>query len=59
MGGAAVLSGLVVVAWVVLIATTPSDPQIGVEYMFTTLYALLALAVTWGVAGFMRLRRRR
>jgi hypothetical protein len=56
---AAVLSVLVVVAWVVLIVTTPSDPQIGVEYLFTTLYALLALAVIWGVAGFMRLRRSR
>jgi hypothetical protein len=39
---AALLSGLVVVAWVILIVTTPSDPQIGLAYVFTTLYAVLA-----------------
>jgi hypothetical protein len=53
------LSVLVVVAWAVLIATTPSDPQIGVEYMFTTLYAILALIIIWTVVGFAARRRRR
>lgn len=56
---AVVLSGLVVIAWAVLIRTTPSDPQIGIEYVFTTVYALLALAAIWAVAILLRLRRRR
>jgi hypothetical protein len=49
----------VVIAWAVLIAATPSDPQIGVEYMFLTLYAILALIVIWAVFGFNATRRRR
>jgi hypothetical protein len=56
---AALLSGLVVVAWVILIATTPSDPQIGLAYVFTTLYAVLALVAIWATAGVIAVRRRR
>jgi hypothetical protein len=56
---AALLSGLVVVAWVILIVTTPSDPQIGLAYVFTTLYAVLALVAIWATAGVIAVRRRR
>jgi hypothetical protein len=49
----------VVIAWGVLVATAPSDPQIGVEYMFLTLYAILALIVIWAVFGFTAVQRRR
>jgi hypothetical protein len=49
---------LVAVAWALLIVTTPSDPQIGVEYLFTTLYALIALIIIWTVFGLARRRRR-
>ena len=56
---AIVLSVLVAVAWALLIVTTPSDPQIGVEYIFTTLYAILALIVIWAIFGFTAVRRRR
>jgi hypothetical protein len=54
-----VLSVLVVVAWALLIVTTPSDPQIGIEYMFTTLYAILALLAIWASFGFIAHRDRR
>jgi hypothetical protein len=56
---AALLSGLVVVAWLILIVTTPSDPQIGLAYVFTTLYAVLALVAIWATAGVIAFRRRR
>ena len=56
---AALLSALVVVAWVILIVTTPSDPQIGLAYVFTTLYAVLALVAIWAAAGVIAVRRRR
>jgi hypothetical protein len=56
---AVALSVLVVVAWGVLIVTTPSDPQIGVAYLFTTLYALVALITIWTLFGFAARRRRR
>jgi hypothetical protein len=56
---AALLSGLAVVAWVILIVTTPSDPQIGLAYIFTTLYAVLALVAIWATAGVIAVRHRR
>ena len=57
--GASFLSALVVLAWAILIATTPSDPQMGVDYVFTTLYAVLALVVIWVLASSLAIRRRR
>jgi hypothetical protein len=63
MGGtfvaAALLTGLVVIAWAVWIVTTPEDPQIGVEYVFKTLYAIVALVLIWAVAAVVAVRRRR
>jgi heme/copper-type cytochrome/quinol oxidase subunit 2 len=56
---AILLSGFVAVAWAVLIMTTPSDPQIGVEYVFTTLYAIVALLVIWVTAVVVVIHRRR
>lgn len=56
---AAVLTGLVVIAWAVWIATTPDDPQIGVEYIFKTFYATVALVLIWSVAAVVAVRRRR
>jgi hypothetical protein len=47
------------VAWVILIVTTPSDPQIGLAYVFTTLYAVLALLAIWATVGVIAFRRRR
>jgi heme/copper-type cytochrome/quinol oxidase subunit 2 len=55
---AILLSGVVAVAWAILIKTTPSDPQIGVEYLFTTLYAILALLVIWVTAVVVVIHRR-
>jgi hypothetical protein len=55
---ATLLSGVVAVAWAILITTTPSDPQIGVEYLFTTLYAILALLVIWVTAVVVVIHRR-
>jgi hypothetical protein len=47
-----------VIAWTILILTTPSDPQVGLEYIFATLYATLNLIAVWLIVGFVALRRR-
>jgi hypothetical protein len=55
---AILLSVVVVVGWAILIKTTPSDPQIGVDYLFTTLYAFFALVVIWFTAVVVLIHRR-
>lgn len=58
---AGVFSGLVVLAWVVLMATVDlnSDPQASILYIWFTLYALVALILIWLTVLVARLIRRR
>jgi hypothetical protein len=55
----ALLSVLVVLAWGIDVLTQPSDPQIGLTYVFSTLYAVLALVAIWVTVGLIARRRRR
>jgi heme/copper-type cytochrome/quinol oxidase subunit 2 len=58
---AGVLSGVVVLAWAVLIASVDlkSDAQASIAYIWFTLYAIVALILIWLTVLIARRVRRR
>ncbi len=58
---AAALSGLVILAWAILVATVDlnSDAQASIAYIWFTLYTLAALILIWLGVLITRLVRRR
>ncbi len=55
---AVLLTVLVVGAWAIDVVTQPSDPQIGLTYVFSPLYAVLALVAVWVTVALIARRRR-